>query len=74
MFRFGRFSVSLYFLSQKAGSECQLDVDGDERAEIRGVRAVFLTGGGQKTGNAAASRLGQGPTLLETGKVRVLVI
>lgn len=49
-------------------------MDNDERAGIGGVRAGVLTGGGQKTGNAAASRLGQGPTLLETGRVRVLVI
>lgn len=57
------------FLSQKAGRECQLNVDSRERAGIGGVRAGFLTGGGQKTANAAGSRLGQGPTLLETGRV-----
>lgn len=33
------------------------------------MRAGFLSGGGQKTANAAGSRLGQGPTLLETGRV-----
>lgn len=67
--QFGRFSVTPFFLSQKAGSKCQLNVDRHERTEIGGVRAVFLTGGGQKTANAAGSQLGQGPTLLETGRV-----
>lgn len=62
MFQFGRISVAPFFLSQKAGRECQLNVDSHERAR-------FLSGGGQKTANAAGSRLGQGPTLLETGRV-----
>lgn len=44
-FRFGRFSVSLFVLSQKAGSECQLDVDSNDRVGVGGVRAGFLTGG-----------------------------
>lgn len=69
MFRFGRISVAPFFLSQKAGRECQLNVDSHERVGIGGVRAGVLTGGGQKTANAAGSRLGQGPTLLETVKV-----
>lgn len=62
LFQFGSISVAPFFLSQKAGRECQLNVGSHERAS-------FLSGGGQKTANAAGSRLGQGPTLLETGRV-----
>lgn len=67
VFQFGRISVAPFFLSQKAGRKCQLNVGSHERAR-------FLSGGGQKTANAAGSRLGQGPTLLEIGRVLGLAI